>query len=39
METPFGKLKRRYEPHTLIYFLVSSFSRTKIFVVGDDVKT
>ena len=28
---------RRYKHHTLISFLVSSFSRTKIFVVGDNV--
>ena len=37
LETPLGKLKKRYEHHTLISFLVSSFSRTKIFVVGDNV--
>jgi len=37
LETPLGKLKKRYEHHTLISFLVSSFSRTKIFVVGNNV--
>ena len=39
MEIPLGKLKRRYEHHTLISLLVNSFSRTNFFVVGDNVTT